>query len=309
MRGSVVQEGRPLLRQDRARPRSGHRAASPEVALRLPHQARGRAGAGRPALEVRPRRVRRAVAPDARRVPRRSGCEAIEPTVRPSTFDSYSRNMRNHVIDHIGSTRLTKVDAGVLNGLYALLLAVGPAAAVAERARATRLRSSSARCELRADGLTLAATAERLRAEFAEADHITKDTLASLLRRAGERRRRTTAPTRPRPADGQLRPHDPAPRLQGRRPLGPARSEPGRRRRPAARRPEVRRRPRLGRADAARVPRRVVGGRRSTAPAVGAARHDRDAARRGARAALVRRRPRRRPAARRADDHPDRAAR
>src|SRR4051812_3003167 len=51
--------------------------------------------------------------------------KAIEPTVRISTFDSYSRNMRNHVIDHIGSTRLTKVDAGTLNSLYAMLLASG----------------------------------------------------------------------------------------------------------------------------------------------------------------------------------------
>jgi integrase len=107
---------------------------------------------------------------------------AIEPTVRPSTFDSYSRNVRNHVSAHIGSVRLTKVDAGTLNGLYARLLASGRrrpsrtgrgySSAVVERA-----------VELRSDGLTLAATAERLRGELAEADHITKDTLACLLRR------------------------------------------------------------------------------------------------------------------------------
>src|SRR3954464_13718734 len=39
--------------------------------------------------------------------------KAIEPTVQPSTFDSYQRNVRNHVLAHIGSVRLTKVDAGV----------------------------------------------------------------------------------------------------------------------------------------------------------------------------------------------------
>ena len=50
---------------------------------------------------------------------------AIEHTVRPSTFDSYQRNVHNHVIAHIGSTRLSKVDAGVLNGLYVLLLTSG----------------------------------------------------------------------------------------------------------------------------------------------------------------------------------------
>ena len=107
---------------------------------------------------------------------------AIEHTVRPSTFDSYSRNVRNHVVAHIGSVRLTKVDAGVLNGLYAELLSSGRrlpsgtgkgySPAVVERAT-----------ELRWQGLTLVATAERLRSEFVEAEHITKDTLASLLRR------------------------------------------------------------------------------------------------------------------------------
>lgn len=51
--------------------------------------------------------------------------KAIEPTVRPSTFDSYSRNVRLHVIEHIGYVRLTKVDAGTLNGLYAILLSSG----------------------------------------------------------------------------------------------------------------------------------------------------------------------------------------
>lgn len=107
---------------------------------------------------------------------------AIEPTVRPSTFDSYSRNMRNHVIAHIGNVRLTKVDAGTLNGLYAHLLANG-------RRRPSRAgRGYSAAVVdhalgLRASGLSLSATAERLRAELPEADHITKDTLACLLRR------------------------------------------------------------------------------------------------------------------------------
>ncbi len=112
---------------------------------------------------------------------------AIEPTVRPSTFDSYARNVRNHVIAHIGSTRLTRVDAGTLNGLYAHLLAngrrrpsrtgTGYSPAVVERA-----------LELRTSGLTLAKTAEQLRSEVPQADHITKNTLASLLRRhaAGE---------------------------------------------------------------------------------------------------------------------------
>ena len=107
---------------------------------------------------------------------------AIEPTLRPSTFDSYSRNVRNHVTAHIGKVRLTKVDAGPLNGLYAHLLAAG-------RRRPSRPGRGYSRevvdraLELRAEGLTLAATAEQLRAELPEAEHITKDTLACLLRR------------------------------------------------------------------------------------------------------------------------------
>lgn len=120
--------------------------------------------------------------------------KAIEHTVRPSTFDSYSRNVRNHVVAHIGSVRLTKVDAGVLNGLYAELLSSGRrlpsrtgkgySPAVVERAT-----------ELRSQGLTLVTTAERLREEFAEAKHITKDTLASLLRRGASQ----ATPARARP--------------------------------------------------------------------------------------------------------------
>ena len=107
---------------------------------------------------------------------------AIEPTVRPSTFDSYRRNVRLHVVAHIGSVRLAKVDAGVLNGLYALLLATGRRPRSRKGAgysRAVIERSLA----LRDDGLTLDESAKRLRQEIPEAERITKDTLASLLRR------------------------------------------------------------------------------------------------------------------------------
>jgi integrase len=49
----------------------------------------------------------------------------IEPTVRPSTLYSYRRNVTLHVVPRVGSTKLTRIDAGVLNGLYAVLLADG----------------------------------------------------------------------------------------------------------------------------------------------------------------------------------------
>ena len=120
--------------------------------------------------------------------------KAIEHTVRPSTFDSYSRNVHNHVIAHIGMIRLTKVDAGVLNGLYAKLLSSG-------RRKPSRTGTGYSpqiverATELRTAGFTLKSTAEQLRAEFNEAEHITKDTLASLLRRD----RSSTATDRSRP--------------------------------------------------------------------------------------------------------------
>jgi integrase len=109
--------------------------------------------------------------------------QAIAPTIRATTHDSYSRNVRNHIAAHIGHLRLVKVDAGVLNTLYAELLANG-------RHRPSRTgKGYSAEVlehalQLRSNGCSLAETAERLRAELPEAEHITKDTLASLLRRA-----------------------------------------------------------------------------------------------------------------------------
>jgi hypothetical protein len=50
---------------------------------------------------------------------------AIEPTVRPATHYSYARNVRLHVLPYLGSTPISAVDPGALNGLYALLLASG----------------------------------------------------------------------------------------------------------------------------------------------------------------------------------------
>jgi integrase len=108
--------------------------------------------------------------------------KAIEPTVRPSTFDSYSRNMRLHVVDHVGSIRLAKIDAGVLNGLYATLLSSGRRSSSRKGAGYSAIVVMRA-IELRRKGLTLEATAEQLRTDLPEAAHITKDTLASLLRR------------------------------------------------------------------------------------------------------------------------------
>jgi integrase len=107
---------------------------------------------------------------------------ALEPTIRASTFESYERNVRNHVVANIGATRLTKVDAGVLNGLYALLLSSGRMSS-SRKGKGYEPEVVTRALALRAKGLTLVATAEQLRGEFTSAEHITKDTLASLLRR------------------------------------------------------------------------------------------------------------------------------
>jgi integrase len=107
---------------------------------------------------------------------------AAGPTVRPSTFDSYSRNLRLHVVPHIGTLRLTKLDAGVLNGLYAMLLTSGRCPPSRQGAGYSPAVLARARA-LRAEGRSLTATAETLRHELLEAAQLTKDTLASMLRR------------------------------------------------------------------------------------------------------------------------------
>ena len=125
MRGSVVRRADRWYVKVELGPRSGDRPASPEVALGLPHQAGRRAGSAsicsRSSIVVstssRPSR------PWACSSKSGSG-RSSRPFGRPP-FDSYARNVRIHVIGRIGEVRLTKVDAGTLNGLYATLLAEG----------------------------------------------------------------------------------------------------------------------------------------------------------------------------------------
>ena len=51
--------------------------------------------------------------------------EAIKPTLRDATHYSHARNLRLHVLPHLGSVNVTAVDAGMLNAHYARLLAGG----------------------------------------------------------------------------------------------------------------------------------------------------------------------------------------
>ena len=50
---------------------------------------------------------------------------AVKPTIRPSTHHSYGRNLQLHVLPLLGAVQLRRIDAGMLNGAYASLLADG----------------------------------------------------------------------------------------------------------------------------------------------------------------------------------------
>jgi integrase len=112
---------------------------------------------------------------------------SIRPTLKATTWNGYRSKVRNHVIPYIGGMRLARVDGGTLNELYAKLLAGGrkkPSRTGKGYSPAVVARAQA----LREDGLSLQATADRLQVEFDEASHITKDTLASLLRRQAAHR-------------------------------------------------------------------------------------------------------------------------
>jgi integrase len=107
---------------------------------------------------------------------------SIRPTLKATTWNGYRSKVRNHVLPYIGGMRLSRVDGGTLNALYTQLLEGGrrkPSRTGKGYSPAVVARAQ----ELRADGLSLQATADHLQVEFDAASHITKDTLASLLRR------------------------------------------------------------------------------------------------------------------------------
>ncbi len=50
---------------------------------------------------------------------------AIESTVRPTTYRSYEQHVQFHIVPHIGSLKLEKVNGATLNALYAKLACQG----------------------------------------------------------------------------------------------------------------------------------------------------------------------------------------
>jgi integrase len=104
------------------------------------------------------------------------------PVLEASTWHSYDRYLRLHVVPHIGAVLLQKLTPVDLNRLYRHLLASGrrPVAGPAGRRPAVRARA----VELRATGLTYEQVAVQLRAEFEDERAITRNAVAALLRRA-----------------------------------------------------------------------------------------------------------------------------
>jgi integrase len=104
---------------------------------------------------------------------------SIRPTLKATTWNGYRSKVRNHVVPYIGGMRLNRIDGGTLNELYARLLEGG-------RRRSSRTGKGyspevvAGAQALRAEGLSLQATADRLQVEFDEADHMQTWTPAQL---------------------------------------------------------------------------------------------------------------------------------
>ncbi len=103
------------------------------------------------------------------------------PVLEESTWNSYDRYIRLHVIPHVGRIPLQKLSPVDLNQLYRLLLESGRCRRVARPVRPPEVRERAV--SLRADGLTYDQIAERLRAEFEGEARITKHAVAALIRR------------------------------------------------------------------------------------------------------------------------------
>ena len=188
--------------------------------------------------------------------------DTMEPTVRPSTFESYSRNVHNHVIAHIGAPAAAQGRRRHAERPLRAAAPLRPSCAVTirpgllERRPRPGDRAPGRRADARRDRRAAARRVRRVRPHHE--GHVG-------VAAPAERRRRPAGgdPGGSRSAHRELRPHDPAPCLQGRGAVGPAGSQPGRRRRPAAGRTEGGEHPGVGCRDPAVVP-GAVADRRTT---------------------------------------------
>lgn len=103
------------------------------------------------------------------------------PVLEESTWHSYDRYIRLHVVPHIGRIPLQKLSPVDLNQLYRLLFESGRCRRAPRPVRPPEVRERAV--ALRADGLTYEQIAERLRTEFEGEARISKDAVAALIRR------------------------------------------------------------------------------------------------------------------------------
>jgi integrase len=103
------------------------------------------------------------------------------PVLEESTWHSYDRYLRLHVIPHIGAIPLQKLSPVDLNRLYRDLLATGRCRprTPARRRPEVLVRAAASR----ADGLTYARIADLIRAEFDSEVNITSSAVAAMIRR------------------------------------------------------------------------------------------------------------------------------
>ena len=121
-----------MVRRARRRHRRA-RQAQAALALGLRAQTRCRASTRRPAREAAARRVRRALPPDPRPVPR-VRLAALHPLECPrGTFESYRRNVLVHVVPQLGDVSLQQLGPARLIAFYADLLAGGQRRALSPR--------------------------------------------------------------------------------------------------------------------------------------------------------------------------------
>lgn len=118
------------------------------------------------------------------------------PNLEESTYASYERDIRLHVIPYIGSIRLQNLTPTDLNTLYRRLLDEGRCVPHPPARQHSPELVDRAR-ELRADGCTYEAIAEQLAAQFPhEGAGITRHAVAACLRRSRQPRVADAPPSR-----------------------------------------------------------------------------------------------------------------
>ena len=112
------------------------------------------------------------------------------PNLEESTYASYERDIRLHVLPYIGAIPLQKLTPVDLNALYRRLLDEGRRLPKPPKRQHPPELLARAR-GLRTEGLTYEAIAEQLSCEFPEASALTRHAVAAMLRRAAAPRART----------------------------------------------------------------------------------------------------------------------